>query len=317
MTATVVRDEFLRGWSLEAGAMVLSNKGIVCIDEIEKMDPQDRSAMHEAMEQQSVTISKANVQASLRAETSVLAAGNPKFGRFDPYQAIAQQVDIQPTLLNRFDVIFMLRDIPEKSKDEAIASHVLLEHQKSHSRGPIEPDLFRKYIAYAKQKVSPKLTDDAVDEIKQFYVGLRNSPTSSDSPVKPIPITARQLEALIRLSEASARSRLSETVDKADAIRSINLMKFYLMQAGYDYESKNFDIDKIVTGITSSKRGKIIEVKDAILRLESRIGKLIPVEEIEKELEGKIARNEIDEALEKLSISGDIFHPKKGYVQKL
>ncbi|MBS3100167.1 minichromosome maintenance protein MCM [Candidatus Pacearchaeota archaeon] len=317
LTATVVRDEFLRGWSLEAGAMVLSNKGIVCIDEIEKMDPQDRSAMHEAMEQQSVTISKANVQASLRAETSVLAAGNPKFGRFDPYQAIAQQVDIQPTLLNRFDVIFMLRDIPEKSKDEAIASHVLLEHQKSHSRGPIEPDLFRKYIAYAKQKVSPKLTDDAVDEIKQFYVGLRNSPTSSDSPVKPIPITARQLEALIRLSEASARSRLSETVDKADAIRSINLMKFYLMQAGYDYESKNFDIDKIVTGITSSKRGKIIEVKDAILRLESRIGKLIPVEEIEKELEGKIARNEIDEALEKLSISGDIFHPKKGYVQKL
>jgi len=317
LTATVVRDEFLRGWSLEAGAMVLSNKGIVCIDEIEKMDPQDRSAMHEAMEQQSVTISKANVQASLRAETSVLAAGNPKFGRFDPYQAIAQQVDIQPTLLNRFDVIFMLRDIPEKSKDEAIASHVLLEHQKSHSRGPIEPDLFRKYIAYAKQKVSPKLTDDAVDEIKQFYVGLRNSPTSSDSPVKPIPITARQLEALIRLSEASARSRLSETVDKADAIRSINLMKFYLMQAGYDYESKSFDIDKIVTGITSSKRGKIIEVKDAILRLESRIGKLIPVEEIEKELEGKIARNEIDEALEKLSISGDIFHPKKGYVQKL
>ena len=285
LTATVVRDEFLRGWSLEAGAMVLSNKGIVCIDEIEKMDPQDRSAMHEAMEQQSVTISKANVQASLRAETSVLAAGNPKFGRFDPYQAIAQQVDIQPTLLNRFDVIFMLRDIPEKSKDEAIASHVLLEHQKSHSRGPIEPDLFRKYIAYAKQKVSPKLTDDAVDEIKQFYVGLRNSPTSSDSPVKPIPITARQLEALIRLSEASARSRLSETVDKADAIRSINLMKFYLMQAGYDYESKSFDIDKIVTGITSSKRGKIIEVKDAILRLESRIGKLIPVEEIEKELE--------------------------------
>ena len=146
LTATVVRDEFLRGWSLEAGAMVLSNKGIVCIDEIEKMDPQDRSAMHEAMEQQSVTISKANVQASLRAETSVLAAGNPKFGRFDPYQAIAQQVDIQPTLLNRFDVIFMLRDIPEKSKDEAIASHVLLEHQKSHSRGPIEPDLFRRKL---------------------------------------------------------------------------------------------------------------------------------------------------------------------------
>jgi len=90
LTATVVRDEYLKGWSLEAGAMVLANKGLVCIDELEKMDPTDRSAMHEAMEQQSVTISKANVQASLRAETSVLAAANPKFGRFDPYQSIAQ-----------------------------------------------------------------------------------------------------------------------------------------------------------------------------------------------------------------------------------
>src|SRR3989339_341993 len=119
LTATVVRDEYLRGWSLEAGAMVLANKGLVCIDELEKMDPNDRSAMHEAMEQQTVTISKANVQASLRAETSVLAAGNPKFGSFDPYQPIAQQIDIPPTLINRFDVIFTLRDMPNREKDEA------------------------------------------------------------------------------------------------------------------------------------------------------------------------------------------------------
>ncbi|MEM3091445.1 MAG: minichromosome maintenance protein MCM, partial [Candidatus Pacearchaeota archaeon] len=125
LTATVVRDEYLRGWSLEAGAMVLSHKGLVCIDELEKMDPNDRSAMHEAMEQQTITISKANVQATLRAETSVLAAANPKFGRFDPYQPIAQQIDLPPTLINRFDVIFPLRDMPDKKKDELIASHVL------------------------------------------------------------------------------------------------------------------------------------------------------------------------------------------------
>jgi len=116
LTATVVRDEYLRGWSLEAGAMVLANKGLVCIDELEKMDPGDRSAMHEAMEQQTVTISKANVQATLRSETSVLAAANPKFGRFDPYQSIAQQIDLPPTLINRFDVIFTLRDLPDKEK---------------------------------------------------------------------------------------------------------------------------------------------------------------------------------------------------------
>ncbi|HRZ85248.1 MAG TPA: minichromosome maintenance protein MCM [Candidatus Paceibacterota bacterium] len=317
LTATVVRDEFLKGWSLEAGAMVLSHKGTVCIDEIEKMDEQDRSSMHEAMEQQSVTISKANVQASLRAETTVLAAGNPKFGRFDPYQAIAQQVDIQPTLLNRFDVIFMLRDLPDKSKDEAIASHVLSEFQDAGSMGPIEPELFRKYIAYAKQRVIPKLSDAAANEIRNFYVSLRNAPTQSDSPLKPIPITARQLEALVRLSEASAKSRLSQVVEKEDAIRAINLMKFYLMQAGYDYESKTFDIDKIVSGVTSSKRAKINEVREAIFRLESRMGKMIPTEELEKEMEGKVTPLELEEILNKLAASSDIFHPRSGYIQRL
>jgi len=299
LTATVVRDEFLRGWSLEAGAMVLSNKGIVCIDEIEKMDPNDRSAMHEAMEQQTVTISKANVQASLRAETSVLAAGNPKFGRFDPYQTIASQIDIQPTLLNRFDVIFILRDNPDKAKDS------------------IDVELFRKYVAYAKKIIQPKLSDEAIEEIKKFYVTLRNAPTAADLPLRPIPITARQLEALVRLSEASAKTRLSEKVEKQDATRAINLMKYYLMQAGYDYETKSFDIDKIVTGVTASKRGKILEVKESIIRLESKIGKLIPVEEIEKELEGKMQKTDLDDVLDKLALSGDIFHPKKGYIQRV
>jgi len=174
LTATVVRDEYLKGWSLEAGAMVLSNKGLVCIDELEKMDAGDRSAMHEAMEQQTVTISKANVQATLRAETSVLAAANPKFGRFDPYQSIAQQIDLPPTLINRFDIIFTLRDIPNKEKNKKIATHVLHEHQKQGETMLIQRELFRKYIAYAKQRVKPKLTDEAVEELKNFYVNLRN-----------------------------------------------------------------------------------------------------------------------------------------------
>ena len=317
LTATVVRDEFLRGWSLEAGAMVLSNKGIVCIDELEKMDPQDRSAMHEALEQQTVTISKANVQASLRAETSVLAAANPKFGRFDPYQTVASQIDIPPTLINRFDVIFILKDSPDRAKDEAIANHVLLEHQKAEARGPIERDLFKKYIAYAKQRFQPKLTDEAIDEIKRFYVDLRNSSVSSDQPTRPLPISARQLEALIRLSEASARSKLSKKITKDDARVAIDLMKYYLMQVGYDYETKTFDIDRIATGISTSQRGKIVLVRETLARLESRLGKLIPIEELKKELEGKIEEKEIGDALDKLTISGDIFHPKKGFVQRL
>jgi len=316
LTATVVRDEYLKGWSLEAGAMVLANRGLVCIDELEKMDPQDRSAMHEAMEQQSVTISKANVQATLKAQTSVLAAANPKFGRFDPYQSIAQQIDLPPTLINRFDIIFTMRDLPDKQKDEKIATHVLNEHSTKSKDMLIPRDLFRKYVAYAKQRIHPELSKEAVEELKTFYVELRNKPISSESAMRPIPISARQLQALVRMSEAAAKLRLSKTVTKEDAEIAIELMKYYLMQVGYDYESKTFDIDKISTGIPTSQRSKIITVRETINHLEGRLGSLIPVEELEKELEGKLSKTEIDEAISKLQASGDIFKPKRGYVQR-
>ncbi len=316
ITATVVRDEYLRGWSLEAGAMVLANKGLVCIDELEKMDPNDRSAMHEAMEQQTITVSKANVQATLRAETSVLAAANPKFGRFDPYQSIAQQIDLPPTLINRFDVIFTLRDVPNREKDEKIATHVLYEHQKKGEPMLIPRELFRKYIAYAKQRIKPRLSTEAVEEIKRFYIDLRNRPISSESAMRPIPISARQLQALIRMSEASAKLKLKKRVTKNDAKIAIGIMKYYLMQVGYDYESKTFDIDRISTGIPTSQRNKIITVREIITQLESRLGKLIPIEEIEKELEDKINKSDIEESINKLKASGDIFEPKHGYIQK-
>ena len=316
LTATVVRDEYLKGWSLEAGAMVLANKGLVCIDELEKMDPQDRSAMHEAMEQQTVTISKANVQASLRAQTSVLAAANPKFGRFDPYQSIAQQIDLPPSLINRFDVIFTMRDMPNKSNDDKVANHILKAHRTSDNPMVIPRELYRKYVAYAKQRINPELTDEAIEELRKFYVDLRNKPVSSESAMKPIPISARQLQALVRMSEASARLRLSKTVTRNDAKQAIELMKYYLMQVGYDYESKTFDIDKISTGVTTSQRSKIMGVRETIAHLEGRLGSLIPIEEIQKELEGKMTETEIDEAINKLQASGDIFKPKRGYVQR-
>jgi len=253
LTASVVKDEFLRGWSLEAGAMVLANRGLVCIDEIEKMTEQDRSAMHEALEQQTVSISKANIHATLRAETTVLAAGNPKLGRFDPYTPIPQQIDISPALLSRFDVIFVIRDLPNKSQDEAIATHVLEEHSQEVIRDMIEPKLLRKYISYSKQKIKPKLTNEAVEEIKSFYVNLRNQSIRTDANIKPIPITARQLEGIIRLSEACARMRLSDKVKREDAKKAIDILKISLTQVGYDEETKSFDIDKMTTGITSSR----------------------------------------------------------------
>ncbi len=316
LTAAVVKDEFLKGWSLEAGAMVLSNKGTVCIDEIEKMDEHDRATMHEAMEQQSVSISKANIQATLRSETSVLAAGNPKFGRFDPYTPIPQQINISPALLSRFDVIFILRDLPNKVQDEAIASHVLEEHKQRIVRDVIAPEFLRKYISFAR-RLKPKLSDEAVEEIKDFYITLRNKSISSTNEIKPIPITARQLEAIVRLSEACAKIRLSSEVTIQDAKRAIKLLKFSLTQVGYDEETQTFDIDRVTTGIPTSKRSKIVVVKETISRMESRIGKLIPLEELEKELEGKMSKEEIDEAINQLSKIGDVFRPKQGYIQKL
>jgi replicative DNA helicase Mcm len=317
LTATVVRDEYLRGWSLEAGAMVLSNKGLVCIDELEKMDANERSSMHEAMEQQTITISKANVQATLRAETSVLAAANPKFGRFDPYQSVAQQIDLPPTLINRFDVIFTLRDIPNKERDAKIARHVLHEHRKEGKDMLIPREIFRKYVAYSKQKISPKISEEAVDEIERFYIDLRNKPVSSEAVLKPIPISARQLEALIRMSEASAKVRLSGTVTRDDAKKAIEIIKYYLSEVGYDYESQTFDIDKISSGMTASKRNKVFVVRDAITHLESRLGKLIPIEEIEKELDGKLSKLEIEEAIMELIKNSIVYEPRGGYVQKI
>ncbi|HLA23552.1 MAG TPA: minichromosome maintenance protein MCM [Candidatus Nanoarchaeia archaeon] len=319
LTATVVRDEYLRGWSLEAGAMVLQNNGLVCIDELEKMDANERSSMHEAMEQQTITISKASVQATLRAETSVLAAANPKFGRFDPTQSIPKQIDLPPTLINRFDVIFTLRDIPNKEKDTKIARHVLEEHKRGGREMIVSRDLFRKYIAYAKQKFKPVLTEEAIEEIEKFYVDLRNRQVSHDSlsgGMPPIPISARQLEALIRMSEASAKMRLDNKVTKHDAKIAIELIKVYLTEVGYDYESNTFDIDKI-SGITSSKRNKVFLVRKMITELEERMGKLIPREEIEKEAEGKLTKDEIGDAITELIKNSIIYEPRSGYFQRV
>ncbi len=314
ITATVVRDEFLKGWALEAGAMVLANNGIVCIDEMEKMDPNDRSAMHEALEQQTVTISKANVQATLSARTSVLAAGNPKFGRFEPLQSITQQIDLPPTLLNRFDLIFILRDLPNKFQDDAIATHVLNIHQRKDKKSDIDRDLFRKYVAYAKQKIEPKLTDEAVNEIKDFYVRLRNMQASGES--NSIAISARQLQGLVRLAEAHAKSRLSNVVEKQDSQVAIRLTKYYLLQVGYDPETKRFDIDRFSTKMSSSQRSKVFLLRESIKKLEEAYGKQVPMDVLREELKD-MSDAEFDEAMSKLEKEGQIFHPKQGFIQEV
>ncbi|HJN56399.1 MAG: minichromosome maintenance protein MCM [Candidatus Woesearchaeota archaeon] len=318
LTASVVRDEFLKGWSLEAGALVLASNGICAIDEMDKMNPEDRAAMHEALEQQTVSISKANIQATLISRTTVLAAANPKFGRFNPYEMIAGQINLPPTLINRFDLIFPIKDLPDENKDKKMASHILELHQTPDLHEPeIPTDFLKKYIAYAKQRIVPKLEDSALEEIQEFYLKMRASGGSDDN-INPIPISPRQLEALVRLTEASARLRLSEKATKSDAKRAIDLVEYCLKQVGLDRETGKIDIDRIATGISASQRNYISIVKEIIGDLENKLGKTIPIDDVIEEAKNKgIAGEKVEEVLEKLKRVGEIFEPRRSFIQKL
>ena len=320
LTASVVKDEFLKGWALEAGAMVLANDGYCCIDELDKMSVEDTSSLHEALEQQRISISKANIQATLMARTTVLAAANPKLGRFDPYAPIASQINLPPALINRFDLIFPIRDIPNREKDRLIASHVLrLQQKPGELKSEIEAGLFRKYLTYAKRKINPVLTDAAIDEILDFYINLRNTATpGNEQEIRPIPISARQLEALVRLSEGSARVRLSKKVTRVDAKRAIRLLRHCLMQVGIDPETGQFDIDRMSTGLSSSQRSRIVVIREIISELDKKLGKNIPMEEIIAEAAEKgIDETHVQESIEKLKREGELFEPKTGYLSKI
>ncbi len=315
LSAAVVKDEFLQGWSLEAGALVLANRGLCCIDEMDKMTKEDGHAMHEALEQQTVTISKANIQASLRCETTVLAAANPKFGRFDPYDTIANQINLAPTLINRFDLIFPIKDVPEPVKDEKMATFILELHKNNVEKPEIETKILRKYFAYARQNIFPKLTDAAIEELRDYYLKMRSS---AGADAKSVPISARQLEGLVRLSEASARLRLSDKVTKKDARKAVELMDFCLRQVAFDEKTGTFDVDRISTDISASTRNKLVTMKEIIHELEMKVGKTIQVEDILKSAAEKdITESEAEEILQKLKRAGDIFEPRRGFISRI
>jgi len=319
LTASVVKDEFLRGWALEAGALVLASKGVCCIDELDKMSPEDRAAMHEALEQQTISISKANIQATLIAKTTVLAAANPKFGRFDQYEVLAKQIDLPPTLINRFDLIFPIKDLPNKERDDEMAKHILNLHQNPKFDEPeIPTKLLKKYIAYVKRNINPVLTDEALDEIKRYYLEMRSKSNSEDAASRAVPISPRQLEALVRLSEAAARVRFSKKVEKMDAKKATELLHYCLSEVGVDPETGKIDIDRISTGISATERSKIINVREIINELENTLGKTIPIDDIMRDArERGLDEAKVEEAIEKLKRSGDLFEPRKGFIQKL
>lgn len=320
LTASVVKDEFLGGWSLEAGTLVLANHGFAIIDEMDKMGKEDRSALHEGMEQQQISISKANIQATLRCETTILAAANPKSGRFNLYDPIAGQIDLPPTLLSRFDLIFPIKDVPNRDKDGQMASFILKLHKDPlTAEAKIPTDLLKKYISYIRQNISPKISDAAVDEMKEYYLSMRSSGSGKESNVQSIPITPRQLEALVRLSEASAKIRISKTVGKKDAQKAIELLEYCLNEVAMDKELGRIDIDRLSSPITATQRSNISLIKEIISALEERLKtKSIPRQYIvDLAKEKNISEEAVDNIINSLRRSGDIFEPRKDFIQRL
>ena len=281
------------------------------------MSKDDTAAMHEALEGQTITISKANVQATLRAETTVLAAANPKLGRFDNFAPVATQIALPPTLINRFDLIFPIKDIPDKDKDERTAEFILSLHKKSSAKetADIETQLLRRYIAYARQKCHPILTDGAIEEIQKYYLTMRAS--GSTGNVKNVPISARQLEALVRLSEAAAKLRLSDKVQKKDAKTAVRLVDYCLRQVALDETTGKIDIDKLATGIPASQRSKIMIIKELIAELENKSKPVALQDVIDGAEEKGVSSSEAEEIIQKLRRMGDIFEPKKGFLSRI
>jgi len=317
LSASVVRDEFLGGWALEAGALVLAHKGMLLLDELDKMSKDDTSALHEGLEQQTISIAKANVQATLMCETTVLAAANPKFGRFDPYEPVFKQIELPSTLINRFDLIFPIKDLPDPARDEVMAQFILDLHQnKGITDQDIDTKLLRKYLARAKT-IDPELSDEALNALKLYYMKMR-SLGSNERGARSIPISARQLEGLIRMTEASARLRLSNKAELQDAEKAVGLLDFCLRLVAFDEETGTFDIDRVASDTTASERNKITVIRDIINELESLLGQVIPAEDITKKAEERgIKLADVDEILEKMKRKGDIYEPRSGFYSKL
>lgn len=315
LTASVVRDEQTGEFELEAGAVVLANKGMAAIDEIDKMSKEDRSSLHEAMEQQSISVSKANIQATLNAQTSILAAGNPTLGRFDPYEPIPQQIDIGDTLLSRFDFIFPVKDEPDEEKDEKLSSQVLQNHiEPEETDAELDQETMRKYVAYAKKEIRPRLTQEAADKIQDFYVSMRTK--GSDEAGESVPITARQLEALVRVAEASARAELKDKVELSDAKRAIDILTYCLKQVGVDPETGEFDIDVVESGVTSSQRNRQQTIKHILSRMAG--DQKAEMEEVldEAEEEG-LDRGKAEKMIKQLMRDGEVFEPEPGKVKMM
>lgn len=306
LTAAVVREKSGM-MMLEAGALVLADQGIAAIDEFDKMRTEDRSSLHEAMEQQTVSVAKGGIVATLNSRTAVLAAANPLLGKYDSFRNIADNINLPIPLLTRFDLIFVIKDTPDRTRDELLAKHVLEQHKRGRfvAQPPIDLELLRKYLIYAKS-FEPVLTDEAQGRLLEYYLQMRGS-ASEDM----ITVTPRQLEALIRLATARARVLLRDKVTEDDALRAINIVRRMLEAVGVDVKTQRMDLG-VLHGKPLSERNLLTLAIDIFKKLEGTkkepVSKKAFVEELTNV--GKCSAEEAERILQNLNRSGRIYEVK-------
>jgi len=319
LTVSAEKDELSEGgWTLKAGAIVLASGGSVQIDEFDKIAEEDRSALHEALETQTVSVAKAGIVAKFKAKTSVLAAANPKYGRFDQTKNLAEQFDVPPTLLSRFDLIFPIVDVLDEEKDLKLAEHILSIHRGEENTEEeipiIETELIRKYISYARRHCYPKLTREASEKIEEFYVQLRRKSKEAGS----VAITPRYLEGLVRLAEANAKIRLSDTVDAEDAEVAIKLFNYVMKQIMIDRETGMLDVDVVTTGKPKSARDKMqkIDTVREIIKEHLKHEDSADIEEVVSDAASYgIEEDETRRIISELLRRGELYEKEQGHVR--
>jgi len=313
LTAAVVRDK-TGIMMLEAGAVVLGDQGLVCIDEFDKMKPEDRSALHEVMEQQSASIAKGGIVATLNARTSILAAANPMYGKYDPFKNITENVNLPIPLLTRFDLIFVVRDIPGREKDEKIARHIIQLHtpQGTDKRSVIDVDTLTKYLSYAKRS-SPDLTKEAEEKILEYYLQMRNVESE-----EMITVTPRQLEGIIRLSTARARLLMKDKVEEEDAERAIFLIQSMLQDAGVDVNTGKVDLG-VLQGRPRSEVSKMQLFMDILKSMEGDNKIAVEERSFVKELEKteKFTEEEARNYIRRMLREASIYESKPGHYNRV
>lgn len=335
LTAAAVQEEFAgtSEWTLEPGVLPRANGGHCIIDEVDDVVDEKTKAIHDALEgDQMVKVDKAGIEADLPSRTALLASGNPTDGRFSRYEPIAGQIDLDPALISRMDVLFAVQDIPDPDHDADVATHILDSYdemsrlevaerggaaadvEESATERPVEREVFRAWVAYAREHVFPVLTQPAKALLKEHYIEVRS--LNGDGEDEPIPATPRTLGAGIRLATAFARAELSEEVKPRHAKRAINISR-EVVGLNYDPESGKFDAGRVDTGVPKSQKDRRRALKDLIIELQ-------PDDSVDGVDEDDLLDTAEDEGMDRQKCAqdldywdkrGEIYHPNIGEVR--